>query len=169
MHNPLPLSYRRAPAQGPALFFSCGPERRPRTPERMQDFKNLKVWHKSLEQLLDIYKTTEAFPPDERFRMTDQLRKAADSVKENIAEGCGKDGDLEFKRYVLMALGSQFEIESRLISTVKLNFLKPNDFDRLTARCHEIRRMLISLKQVLSKPRRIRRPPPPAPPLRPSL
>jgi four helix bundle protein len=127
---------------------------------RMQDFKKLKVWQKSVEQQLDIYKTTESFPGTELHRMIDQFRRAADSVKENIAEGCGKSTDADFRRYVSNALGSQFEIESRLISARELKFLALMDFERLTARCHEMRRMLLALMRALASPRK--RPPPEA-------
>lgn len=125
----------------------------------MQDFKKLKVWQKSVEQQLDIYKTTESFPGTELNRMTDQFRRAADSVKENLAEGCGKSTDADFRRYVSISLGSQFEIESRLISARELKFLAPSDFERLTARCHELRRMLLALMRALSSRRKPRRPP----------
>ncbi len=116
----------------------------------MQDFKKMKVWQKSHEQLLDIYKVTESFPRDETFRLTDQLRSAADSVKSNLAEGAGKPGEREFRKFVSDSIGSQFEIESHLTSARDLKFVSLNDFERLNARGHEMRRMLVSLRRTLS-------------------
>lgn len=116
----------------------------------MQDFKKLKAWQKSHEQFLDVYKVTESFPRDELFRLTDQLRSAADSVKSNLAEGAGKPGDREFRHFVSTSIGSQFEIENHLISARDLKFLSINDFERLNSRGHEIRRMLVSLRRRLS-------------------
>ena len=133
----------------------------------MQDFKKLKVWQKSCEQFLDIYKVTESFPSDEKFRLTDQLRSAADSVKTNLAEGAGKPSDREFRPYVSNSIGSQFEIENHLISVRDLKLLSGNDFERFNSRGHEIRRMLISLSRRLSSPSRRPGPKPPPPPSEP--
>ena len=116
----------------------------------MQDFKKLKVWQKSHEQFLDIYKITESFPEDELKRLTDQLRRAADSVKSNLAEGAGKATDRHFSQFVSHSIGSQFEIENHLISARDLKYLDINDFERLDARGHEIRRMLVSLRDRLA-------------------
>lgn len=127
----------------------------------MQDFKKIKAWQKSHEQYLDVYKITETFPRDELYRLTDQLRKAVDSVKSNIAEGAGKPSDREFRKYVSDSIGSQFEVENHLISARDLKYFPLNDFERLDARGHEIRRMLISLHRRLSVPRKAGVPPKP--------
>jgi four helix bundle protein len=118
----------------------------------MQDFKKILAWRKSHEQYLDAYKVTETFPRDEAFRLTDQLRRAVDSVKSTIAEGAGKPSDREFRKYISDSIGSQFEVENHLISARDLKFLPLNDFERLNARGHEIRRMLVSLRRRLSGP-----------------
>jgi four helix bundle protein len=120
----------------------------------MQDFKKLIAWQKSHEQYLDVYKVTETFPRDEAYRLTDQLRKAVDSVKANVAEGAGKPSDREFRKYVSDSIGSQFEVENHLISARDLKYLSLNDFERLDSRGHKIRRMLISLHRRLSVPRK---------------
>ena len=115
----------------------------------MQDFKKIKAWQKSHEQYLDIFKITGSFPRYEHFRLIDQLRNAADSVKSNLAEGAGKPSDREFRHFVSTSIGSQFEIENHLISARDLKLLSSNDFERLDSRGHEIRRMLISFRRRL--------------------
>ncbi len=117
----------------------------------MQDFKKILAWQKSHEQFLDIYKVTETFPRDEAYRFTDQLRRAVDSVKTNVAEGAGKPSEREFRKYVSDSIASQFEVENHLISARDLKYLPLNDFERLNARGHEIRRMLVSLRRRLSE------------------
>ena len=116
----------------------------------MQDFKKLKVWQKSHEQYLDICRTTESFPRHESYRLIDQLRSAADSVKSNLAEGRGKPSDREFRHFVSTSIASQFEIENHLISARDLRLLNGKDFERLDSRGHEIRRMLMALHRRLN-------------------
>ncbi len=116
----------------------------------MQDFKKLIVWQKSHVLMLEIYKAVEGFPNDELFGLTRQLKDAAQSIPANLAEGSGKFGDREFKRFVDIALGSACEVESRLIAARDLKFLAPAVFERLNSLCQEVRRMLVSLYRRLS-------------------
>ena len=117
----------------------------------MQDFKNLNVWKKSHALTLDIYTTTVSFPTDERYRLVTQLRKSAISIESNIAEGAARSGDVEFRRFLFMALGSACELECQLILTKDLRQLPEADFLRLNGACQEIRKMLWSLIQRLSQ------------------
>ena len=73
----------------------------------MGDFKKLKVWQKSHQLALTIYKSTASFPNQERFGLTAQLRRAAASIPANIAEGCGKGTDNEMGRYLRISLARQ--------------------------------------------------------------
>ena len=72
----------------------------------MGDFKKLKVWQKSHQLTLEVYKSTTVFPDRERFGLTGQLRRAAASIPANVAEGCGRGTDNELVRYVRIGLGS---------------------------------------------------------------
>jgi four helix bundle protein len=71
----------------------------------MKDFRSLKVWGKAHALTLAIYKSTEQFPKQELYSLTNQVQRAADSIPANIAEGCGKDSDAELKRYFSIAMG----------------------------------------------------------------
>ena len=66
----------------------------------MRDFRQLKVWDKAHKLALEIYRITAAFPVEERYGVTSQIRRAASSIPANIAEGCGSDSPLEFARYL---------------------------------------------------------------------
>jgi four helix bundle protein len=79
-----------------------------------------------------------------------QLKDAALSVEANLAEGSGKPGDHEFKRYVSISLGSTCEIESHLIAARDLKFVPSAEFERLNSLCQEVRRMLMALVRRLS-------------------
>jgi four helix bundle protein len=72
----------------------------------MKDFRDLKVWEKAHELTLSIYQATAGFPPEEKYGLSGQLRRAAASIPANIAEGCGRSGDRELGRFLQIAMGS---------------------------------------------------------------
>lgn len=111
----------------------------------MQDFRNLEVWRLAHGLTLEIYKVTRAFPSDERFGLTSQVRRAAVSVEANLAEGCGRGSDADFARFVQIALGSASEIECELLIAKDLGFLNPQAHDEIAARVQSIKRMLNAL------------------------
>lgn len=100
----------------------------------MQDFKNLRLWQLSREFVSDIYKVTESFPYHELHSMTNQLRRASYSIPSNIAEGCGKNSQKEFKRYLSIASGSIKEIECFLILARDLNYISEEQFKELNGK-----------------------------------
>ena len=77
----------------------------------MIDFKKLIVWKKAHEFVLDVYKITKGFPHEESYGLTSQLRRAAFSIPNNIAEGCGRSSEKELKRSLAISLGSASEVE----------------------------------------------------------
>ena len=81
----------------------------------MQDFKKLTVWQKAHLLTVAAYKATEAFPKDELYGLTSQIRRACISIPANIAEGCGREGKVEFNRFLQIALGSATELEYHLL------------------------------------------------------
>ena len=76
----------------------------------------------------EIYIHTESFPKEEVFGLTNQIRRSAISISSNIAEGCGRESSIEFARFLDLANGSAFELESQLILANDLNFLSDTDF-----------------------------------------
>lgn len=108
----------------------------------MKDFRELKVWQRSHQLVLQIYKITREFPKEELFGLTSQMRRASCSIPANIAEGCGRDGDAELKRFVNIALGSACELDYHLLLAAELDYLKPEAARALAAEILELRRML---------------------------
>ena len=108
----------------------------------MKDFRNLLVWEKSHELTLDIYRATGDFPREEQFGLISQIRRSCASIPANIAEGCGKQSDADFKRFIQIAMGSACELEYHLLLSKDLAFLKNNTFEDLTKRLIEIKKML---------------------------
>ncbi len=111
----------------------------------MQNYKELKVWDKAHHFTLRIYACTKLFPKEEDYSLTNQIRRSASSIPANIAEGCGKNSQLEFAHYLNIALGSANESEYFLILSKDLQYLSTEDFTQLSDNINEIKAMLISL------------------------
>lgn len=117
----------------------------------MKNYKRLKVWQKSIELVRDLYKATETFPKEERFGLISQMQRAAISIPSNIAEGCGRNSDKEFSRYLSIAMGSGFELETQIIIANKLNYLEGAAFSNLTQTVGEILKMIYALRLEITK------------------
>ena len=113
----------------------------------MQSFRNLRVWEKSHRLTLDIYTSSKAFPRDEMFGLTSQMRRSSASIGMNIAEGCCRKGDAEMVRFLQIAMGSASELEYQLLLAHDLDYLCDPGYESLTAQVVEVKKMLSSLKQ----------------------
>ena len=111
----------------------------------MQDFRNLKVWERAHSLVLDVYKASESFPRDEVYGLTSQMKRASVSIGANIAEGSCRKGDVEFGRFLYIAMGSASELEYELLVAHDLELLKWSDYQRLANEATEVKRMLASL------------------------
>ena len=115
----------------------------------MRDFKELKVWDKAHRCAVEVYRTTGAFPSEERFGLVAQLRRSAASVPANIAEGCGRESDRELIRFLSIAAGSASEAEYHLLLSRDLGYLAEEDYQELVKQICEVRRMLSAFMQKL--------------------
>jgi four helix bundle protein len=111
----------------------------------MRDFRDFRVWHKSHELTLAVYRATAGFPSEETFGLTSQLRRAASSIPSNIAEGCGRVGDRELARFMEIGMGSASEVEYQLLLAHDLGLLNATDHEELHGRAVEVKKMLSSL------------------------
>lgn len=111
----------------------------------MKDFRNLKVWEKSHKLALLAYRFTQSFPKQELFGLTSQIRRSAVSIPTNIAEGCGRGGNLELVRFLTIAMGSASELEYLLLVSTDLGFLNRIDYKEIQLATTEVKRMLASL------------------------
>jgi four helix bundle protein len=111
----------------------------------MKDFRNLMVWEKAHRLTLDIYSLTKLFPKEELYGLTSQIRRAASSISTNIAEGCGRARDAEFKRFLQIAFGSASESEYLLLLSKDLKYASSIELDVLNKNVEEVKKMLSSL------------------------
>ena len=119
----------------------------------MRDFRKLQVWHKAHQFALDVYKCTRAFPAEERFGLTSQLRRAAASVPANLAEGCGRSSDKDLARFVSIAAGSASEAEYHLLLAHDLGYLDVDEYRAAGSRVEEVKRMLSGFHRKLTPDR----------------
>jgi four helix bundle protein len=115
----------------------------------LKDFRKLKVWDKSHVLTLEVYRATAAFPREEVYGLTSQMRRASASIPSNIAEGCGRDGTPELTRFLRIAMGSASELEYQLLLGHELGFLQDESYESLANSTIEIKRMLTGLIQKL--------------------
>lgn len=115
----------------------------------MKDFRQLKVWEKSHQLTLAIYEATKGFPKEELYGLTSQIRRASMSIPTNIAEGCGRNTDADFARFLQMAMGSASEMEYQLILARDLGFLPQDSYEKLHNEVEEVKRMLTSFLKTL--------------------
>ncbi|MBN8575299.1 MAG: four helix bundle protein [Cyclobacteriaceae bacterium] len=111
----------------------------------MKDYKKLLVWQKAHENVLDVYRITKAFPKEEQFGLTSQLRRSIVSVANNIVEGCGKYTEKDFANFLQIALGSCQESEYLIMLSFQLDYLQKTDYERISQQVGEAKAMLISL------------------------
>jgi four helix bundle protein len=115
----------------------------------MFNFEKRGVWQKAIEFADLVYATTKSFPADERFGLTNQMRRAAVSVSSNIAEGSSRMSKTDFARFVEIATGSVFEVVSQAFISRRQGFINQRKFDALYAAAEELSKMLSGLRRSL--------------------
>ena len=114
-------------------------------------YRELIVWQKARLLVRDLYSATKHFPSDERFGLISQVRRAGVSVVANIAEGQGRNTPGEFLHFLGMAKGSLTELETELMISDDLGYLRPEEAKDLPDRCDEVSRVLNGLMQAIAK------------------
>lgn len=93
----------------------------------MRNFKTLEVWQLGMELTKSVYLQTAKLPQKEQFNLISQLNRAAVSIPSNIAEGCSRSSDRDFKRFLEIAMGSSFELETQLILCKSLGYFQEKE------------------------------------------
>lgn len=111
----------------------------------MRNYKDLKVWQKSMTLVTKVYSMTKTFPKEELYGLVSQIRKSAVSVPSNIAEGYGRNSTNEYIRFLQIASGSLYELQTQLEISLNLEYLSKEMFESIYEQSREIERMLCSL------------------------
>ncbi len=117
----------------------------------MHNLNELKIWNKAIDLCVDVYKATADFPADERYGLTSQLRRASVSVPSNIAEGAGRNSDKDFVRFLSIANGSAYEVQTQLVISNRLGLVDDKTVSPLLDQVVELQKMNYALQNKLSK------------------
>lgn len=118
---------------------------------KVTHFKDLLVWQKGMELAERVYQLTERFPPEERFGLVSQMRRAAVSVPSNIAEGQARQSTREFLQFMSHAMGSLAELETQVLLSERLKRCTPEDTIEIHRLIADLDRMLRALRRSLAK------------------
>ena len=111
----------------------------------LKNYKELKVWQKSYQLCLEVYRVTVEFPKDEKFGLTSQIRRAVVSVPSNIAEGYGRKTTPDYIKSLYIAYGSNCELETQIMLSGDLGYIDSTVMKIIIDQIHEVERMLKAL------------------------
>jgi four helix bundle protein len=117
---------------------------------RTRSYRDLDAWQVAMAIAVEIYRITSAFPVEEKFGLTAQLRRAAVSIPSNLAEGHDRLGPAEFRRFVSMARGSVAEVGTQIALAVALGFIASDEITSLSSQLERLSKMLFGLYRRLA-------------------
>jgi len=117
----------------------------------MKNFKELKVWQKSFDLSVTCYRFTGSFPGTERYNLAGQINSAVISIPSNIAEGSSRSSEKEYRRFLEIALGSSYELETQLLIADALDYGAISDRQSIIYSVKEVQKMLVAFIRILSK------------------
>lgn len=118
-----------------------------RKSKKMANYKELKVWHKAMDLATLTYDITKDFPTEEKYSLTDQMRRAAVSVPSNIAEGHARQTVPDFKHFLSMASGSLAELETQFELARRFGYIDDTTLGNALALSNEVDKMLWALSK----------------------
>lgn len=113
----------------------------------MHNFKELNVWKKSMDLVVDVYSISDTLPNSEKFNLVSQLNRCAVSVSSNIAEGAGRNSKKEFQRFLNIATGSSYELETQLLLINRIYKIKT---ELVIENLKEVQKMIFALNKSLN-------------------
>lgn len=118
----------------------------------MRNFRTYKVWHHGIELITNVYTLTQQLPKAETYSLASQMQRAAVSIPSNFSEGCARESEKDFKRFVEIALGSAFELETQMIVADNLYKIGKHDMYQETFNLlHKLQAELNALRNKLKK------------------
>lgn len=111
----------------------------------MRNYRELEIWKNGIIIVEKIYEISAKLPIDERFGLRSQIKRASVSIPSNIAEGCSRNSEIEFKRFLEMAMGSLFEVETQITICERLGFFERSDVNDILQLLNTEAKMINSL------------------------
>lgn len=115
----------------------------------MHNFKELNVWKESKDFCVLIYKLTNTFPNSEKYGIVSQINRSSVSMPSNIAEGAGRNSNNDFARFIHIATGSSFELETQLMIAFEIGYIDKENFEEIINKLNSIQKMLVSFNKYL--------------------
>jgi len=115
----------------------------------LRNFRELIVWQKAMDIVVRVYELTALLPKDETYGLKTQLQRAAVSIPSNIAEGCSRNSEPDFKRFLEIAIGSTYELETQLIIVKDVKHISKNKIETVLQMLSEEQKMLNSFISIL--------------------
>ncbi|WP_310392874.1 four helix bundle protein [Hymenobacter sp.] len=112
-------------------------------------FKDLKVWQAAMDIASLTYEWCADFPNDEKFGLISQMRRAAVSMPSNIAEGAGRESEKDFARFLAIAKGSSYELETQFILAAKFNYITAEQLQLVSDKIDQWQRMMYAFRKTL--------------------
>ena len=112
---------------------------------KVRTFRDLLVWQKAMRMVTEIYGVSRGWPKEESYGLTSQIRRAAGSIPSNVAEGFGRRSHDDYLRFLQIAIGSLFELQTQLEIALNLGFVDAGTHSRVLEFGRELERMLSSL------------------------
>ncbi|WKK58110.1 four helix bundle protein [Sphingobacterium sp. BN32] len=117
----------------------------------MHNLKEIKVWKKAIKLATEIFLVVSDFPKEEKFGLSNQIKRAAVSVASNIAEGAGRNSNKEFARFLSIANGSCYELLTQITIASKLGLMDKSKSEEICKNIVEIQKMIYGFKKKLKK------------------
>jgi len=117
----------------------------------MRDFRKLNIWKEGMQLVKAVYLLTNDFPESEKFGLSNQMRRAAVSIPSNIAEGSSRNSEIEFKRFLEIAIGSSYELETQLLISFELNYIDNIVLNKLIDEMNSTQKQINSLISIIKK------------------
>ena len=111
----------------------------------VKNFQDLIVWRVAYNIGCEIHRLTYSFPDEERYGLSRQIRNASKSISYNIAEGFGRESNVDFRRFLYIARGSLYECQNQLLFCYDLDFIERNKFDHLYKESRRVEALLTGL------------------------
>ncbi|MFK5879108.1 MAG: four helix bundle protein [Flavobacteriaceae bacterium] len=117
----------------------------------MHNFKELNVWKESKDLCVLVYKLTKIFPTSEKYGIISQINRSSVSIPSNIAEGAGRNSNNDFARFIHIATGSSFELETQLMIAFEIGYIDNENFEKVINQLNKIQKMLVSFNKHLKQ------------------
>jgi len=110
----------------------------------MHNFRELKIWQRSMDLAEIVYRLTDGFPKEEKFGLSSQLKRCVVSIPSNISEGAGRGTNKQFKHFLEMSMGSRNEVQTQIELSYRFGYINKEVLDKIADEALQIYKMILS-------------------------